>query len=90
VSRRPPPRKSGRAPRREAAALALETLEALMHRMCEQNAAEPLHATSKAHRLVKLANDLEVSVICRAAPAVTAGLALDVAAFALRLFEQGD
>jgi hypothetical protein len=88
MSRRPPPRKSGRAPRREA--LQPGTVDALLGRVRSQNAREPLHAKSKARRLAKLCSDLEVSVIMHAAPHVTAELAIDVAAFAMRIYEQGD
>ena len=65
-------------------------MDALLARVRSQNAREPLHPTSKAHRLSKLCGDLELAVIVHAAPHVIAELALDAAAFAIRIHEQGD
>jgi hypothetical protein len=82
-----PLRESGTAPRH---CLQPETVDALLYRACQQDAREPLHAGSKARRLGNLCSDLEMSIVVHAPQAETQRLCVEVAAFALRIYEQGD
>lgn len=91
---RVPPRKSGRAPKLEAAPIEpLEplTLQALKAAVYIQNDQGP-RATgkSKARHLSNAAADLELALILKKPKELTDRLCLDVAATALRILEQGD
>jgi predicted lipid carrier protein YhbT len=77
-------------PRQAPLVLQPETVEALLDQVFCQNSSEPEHAGSKARRLSDLCADLELSVIIKAPQSVTGRLCLEVAAQALRIFEQGD
>lgn len=88
----PEPRESGPAPRQPAAVHCLQaaTVQALLEQVRTQDAREPLHAGSKVRRLANLCSDLEMAIVVNAPPDVRARLCLEVAAFALRIREQGD
>jgi hypothetical protein len=92
----PPPRKSGRAPRRNPIELdlgeALEqlTVDALRSAVHEQNQRRGHGHGLKSRHLSRVATDLELALIEKRPKHVTDRLCLDVAATALRILEQGD
>jgi hypothetical protein len=92
---RPPPRKSGRAPRMAAPApdaqdASLPTFSRLSRAMQVQNARKVPDTGTKSRHLTRIATDLELAFIRRQPREVTDQLCLDIAATALRILEQGD
>jgi hypothetical protein len=97
VSNRPAPRKSGRAPKREADELVevLEPLEpgtlaALKAEVHLQNHRRGHGHGLKSRHLSRVAADLEVALISGQPQDVIDGLCIDAAATVLRIKEQGD
>jgi hypothetical protein len=94
MSRRPPTRKSGRAPKSESY-LPIEpidplTMQALEAAVYIQNVKGVPDVGTKAAHVSRLASDLELACVLKKPKDETDRLCLDVAALALRLLEQGD
>lgn len=97
---RPPPSKSGRAPKREPGddddgyspvePIARGTLVALTAAVCIQTEKRVPEMGKKSRHLSRVAADLEMAFIVHRPKAETDRLCLDVAALAIRIFEQGD
>jgi hypothetical protein len=67
-----------------------ETLSALLDHVTAQNKRVRDNDGSKARQLSDLCADLELSVVVKSPKVETGRLCLEVAALALRIFEQGD